>query len=463
MTPSLGLLGVLIEEFSLCSELLEIFKKAEKTIEEEGLLANIEQDPFHPCLWENAKSKDDRDLNTYLEQLNYRTKALSNALTAFRLTPGAERGFCSLGGVIMDLERWIYDEKKIVVIRFSPDSGATGEDLSRYALETFYKAVFTRGLELPEGTYTFIVADEFQQLINFNPYNRFNDIHFLSKSRELRNIFMVGTQSLSGLLVRGGDMPLVEAFISNINNTILLYTNDPWAQNLARRHDEVDLVWLKPAEAFFIKFNSTTRRHEHGLATLQKAHDLGRHWIREGKAKMAEARQDSTSDSEEKKGEIWTTGKVWEIIRDMKRTLPWAGNADVAARPTSPSLAAKRPNILPDSLNLSKSEIEERVSSILGREKRKAAEERLRKEKEATNDADSFLGLFSQEEGLKKKKPQRKNKREKTIITNFGNKITILETTTRQRRKYLRREKSGWNWQGENPASPVKRKRNRKP
>jgi hypothetical protein len=149
-------------------------------------------------------------------------------------------------------------------------------------METYYKAVYARGLSLPSGEYTFLVADEFQDFVDFSPNNLNNDNAFTAKSREFRNILIAATQSLSALLTRGGRREYVECFMNNINNRVNFYSDDSWTQDVANHHVSMNLADLNPAQAVIVKYNQETRKHEYGLDGLQTAYD-------DGQARLAEA------------------------------------------------------------------------------------------------------------------------------------------------------------------------------
>ena len=297
-TPTLTMVCELLSDFPLCAEIFQGFEKIAAGPEQEGLVRRIKNDCFHPCMW-TSKTKGSNRSRDFDEQAEWRTYSTRNALNQFRQTPGVERGFCytqDSGG--LEMEKWIYDQGRIVILRFGPQSGSTGEDLSRSCLETFYQAVFARGLELPECQYTFLVADEFQDFVDFNRLNRFNDNAFTAKSREFNNILIAGTQSLSALLNRGGKKENVESFINNCNNRVMLYSDDPWTQEVANRHEGLHLTYLNPGEAAVVKFNQTSRRHNHGRESLQKAHDTTQARLAEGKALRAERGEGGQEKSE---------------------------------------------------------------------------------------------------------------------------------------------------------------------
>jgi hypothetical protein len=282
-TPTLSMISELLTDYPLCAEIFKYFKQTATGEDENILLKQIETDSFHPCKWSNKKSDMPRD---YDEQTEWRTHHTRNALLLYPKTPGVDRGFCDPKGGVLEIGNWIYDEKRIVILRFGPQSGCVGEDLSRYCMEIFYQAVFARGLELPSGQFTFLVADEFQDFVDFKPINPLNDNAFTAKSREFNNILIFGTQSLSAMLARAEKKENVESFVNNCNNRIFLYSDDPWTQKVVNRHEGIMLTQLGPGKAAVVKFNQNLRSHEHGLESLQQAYDACQAKLAEGAALM---------------------------------------------------------------------------------------------------------------------------------------------------------------------------------
>ena len=100
------------------------------------------------------------------------------------------------------MERWINDERRIVVLRFSPATGEAGAGIARLLLHDYYQAVYDRGLDLSEGQRTFLLADEFQDVISTDPTDPLNDAAFVAKVREFNCATLLGTQSAVALARR---------------------------------------------------------------------------------------------------------------------------------------------------------------------------------------------------------------------------------------------------------------------
>ncbi|MBQ4125051.1 MAG: hypothetical protein II595_03750, partial [Desulfovibrio sp.] len=133
------------------------------------------------------------------EQVTYDMSAIRTGLRLFRGSPGLDRRFFAPGGVPLDMERWIYDERRIVVLRFSPATGEAGPGIARLLLRDYYQAVYDRGLDLSEGQRTFLLADEFQDVISTDPTAPLNDDAFVAKVREFNCATLIGTQSAVAL------------------------------------------------------------------------------------------------------------------------------------------------------------------------------------------------------------------------------------------------------------------------
>jgi len=299
-TPTLGLLDELLSDFPICSDLLKSFEKMASSVEEKNLLNRIRSDHFSPCKWAHFHPDNSTGTkpgaNDFDQQSEWRTRYIRNALSLIREASGVERGFCSAHSDGLDMGKWVYDQGRIVILRFGSQSGCVGEDLSRICLEAFYRAVFDRGLGLPAGKYTFLVADEFQDFVDFNRSKLYNDNDFTAKSREFNNIMVVGTQSLSALRARGGERENVECFVNNCNNRVFLYSDDPWTQEVVNRHEHIHLAELGPGEAVMVKFNGTTRRHDHGWESLQSAHDACQARLAEGETLRRDSEERDTRE-----------------------------------------------------------------------------------------------------------------------------------------------------------------------
>jgi hypothetical protein len=274
-TPTITGVAEMLNNYALCAQVYKYFESVtawmDETSEEKTLLRRIQMNAFHPCLWQDNASTRKNNARDYDQQVEWAMRLPRYAFTEFAETPGIGTGFASPSASGFTLADEIYDNGKIVLLSFDPTSGGIAEGLSRYYLEEYYKAVLKRGLDLPEGRYTFAVIDEFQDIVCLDGDNRYNDAMFTAKAREFNNILIVATQSLSALGNRSKGNVDVEAFINNCNNKILLYCEDPWTQSMVERHTQADLCHMEPGEAVVIKFDAQCRRHTRTREAMQNA------------------------------------------------------------------------------------------------------------------------------------------------------------------------------------------------
>ncbi len=230
----------------------------------------INNEQFHVLSYD-AKKKDN---TSYNEQATWRLQGIRAGLLEFLEAPGVSSNFATQGMAGVDLKRLIYDEKKVVLLRFGVDTGPIGAWLTRHVLERFHKTVYANGLGLGPDEYVFIVGDEFQDFINLAPGNRMNDNVFTAKAREFRVIQLVATQSLSALSSRGASSSAVMEFANNCNNRVLMHCDDPSTQAMSERYEpDIALNQLGSGECMLLRFDLATRRHIHSKETLQMGHD----------------------------------------------------------------------------------------------------------------------------------------------------------------------------------------------
>jgi endogenous inhibitor of DNA gyrase (YacG/DUF329 family) len=233
------------------------------------LVSRIESDRFTPLMWSGAMKKD----RSMAEQTAWRIQAVSAGIALMLGTAGMRRNFACPGGPGLNLERLVYDEGEVVVLRFDASAGPAGAMVARHALSCFQQAVYARGLTSPEGRMTFFIGDEFQEFACFDAKERFNDNAFAARAREFRAIQLVGSQSVSALRSRGAEAAAVAEFTANANNRISFYSDDEDTQKLMERTaPDVRLDRLDAGTASMVKFEMATRRHVQALATFDKAH-----------------------------------------------------------------------------------------------------------------------------------------------------------------------------------------------
>lgn len=308
--PNLKNLVDLLNDWPLAARLFEHFKKNvynDKNKEQRDFVNRVQSDNFNPLVYDKKRSGN----NTYNEQTTWRLTAIRNGLTEFLQNSSIVKNFATSGNGL-DIDDLIYNQKKVVVLRFDGTSGQVGAWLSRYVLSLYYKSVFENGLKLSNNEFTFLIGDEFQEFCDFHAGNRYNDNAFAAKSREYKNITIIGTQSVSSLQSRGASGSSVLEFLNNVNNRILFYCDDPITQDVARRYNEaVFLNEMDPGKAFIVKFDAKSRKHLQYVETTQHAHDLL-------KKELADIPADTEKNVEEI-GEISSLETILEAFEEKNK------------------------------------------------------------------------------------------------------------------------------------------------
>lgn len=283
----------LLNDYALAGRLFKVLKDsvldpAHK--QHARFISMVEQEQFHILSFEPKKAGGAS--SSYAEQTTWRLGAIRNGLDAFRKAPGIMRNFSAPEGHGIDLKRLVYDEKRIVVLRFDVSSGTVGSSLSRHLLERFYQATYENGLGLPDGEHTFLIADEVQEVTDLSPHNRMNDNAFAAKAREFKVIQVIGTQSVSALASRGATMAAVGEYLNNFNNRITLYCDDLNTQDMSMRNlPDVSLTRLGPGQCAVSRFDLGSRRHLAGVDSLQQSHDAIQEVFNQSEFQEGEAMQ----------------------------------------------------------------------------------------------------------------------------------------------------------------------------
>lgn len=231
------------------------------------LVRKVEADTFH------LLKKEKKDDEHYAAQTVWRLSGIRNALDLFMETPGLCENFAASGREI-GLEQLIYKRRKIVVLSFAATAGEMANVMARHMIQQYYQTVLKKGLSAPEGQYTFLVADEFQDIANFESHNRWNDNVFTAKSREFKSIQLFATQGVSALLSRGSSTAQMMEFMNNCNNKLFFYSDDMLSQDTAERFDAgIALAKLEPGKCLMSRYDASARKRINGLETIQREHD----------------------------------------------------------------------------------------------------------------------------------------------------------------------------------------------
>ncbi len=203
------------------------------------------------------------------EQTTYYAAPIRTGLGMLNAAPGIAANFLASGGACFEPEKLVYDERKIILLRLSPDSGEAGAGICRLLLRRFYAAAYKRGKSQPEGQYAFLVADEAQDYISTNPTDPLNDASWLAKCREFRVITLLCTQSVTALAHRAArGLEDVRSMLNNCNCRVFLYNDDQETCRLASIADETPLHELKSGECVLAAYDTQNRRHISCLTSL---------------------------------------------------------------------------------------------------------------------------------------------------------------------------------------------------
>lgn len=269
--PNLALVAEMVNNIERAQALYNLFKKKVYNPRDDGhysLVSGIEQNEFH-ILRDFSGEKGHN--STREEQRTYAMQAIRIALKTFLDAPGVAENFAASGADGIDISK-LLREGKVILLRFNPGAGITSAMLGRYLATMYYGAVLKAGLEKPVPDPTFICLDEYQEFADLSD-RALSDTSFVAQAREFRSIFMAASQSMSALFNRGASVPAVQAMVSNCNNRVIFYSDDPLTQDMVNRHNHtLMLTDLKPGEAFVVQYDKNSRVHKHGLQTFQKAY-----------------------------------------------------------------------------------------------------------------------------------------------------------------------------------------------
>lgn len=242
-----------------------------KNFDEYALVTRITGDNIHYILPPIGGDKI-KSSKAYSEQNAYRMSYIRTGVNQYLAMPGVVENFLGSANENIDMKRRIYDEKKIVILRLAPETGACGDTLARYIMREYYHAVFRNGKNLPAGQYTFCVADEFQDFYSSSSYDAYNDNSFVAKCREFKNIAIYGSQSIAAMDSRASSLSDSAAFLGNCNVRVFLYSDDKRTMGLAPENLG-DLDMLESGNGYLTKFDVQSRQHLVGHVNMQKLHD----------------------------------------------------------------------------------------------------------------------------------------------------------------------------------------------
>ena len=163
-------------------------------IEAESFYHVVSAECFH-VLASETNTKNAKTSATSQQQKTWMLQRILMRLKAIKTTCGLMDSFSSLedGAVPIDFTRLVYKQKKIVLIHFAAECGATGAILARCLKERFYQSILKHGRTLGKNEFTFMVGDEFQEILDvgwFKPGNLPGLPHPMSMARHLIEDFV---------------------------------------------------------------------------------------------------------------------------------------------------------------------------------------------------------------------------------------------------------------------------------
>ena len=229
-TPSLYKIYQVICDRKMASGIWTLFlmeferrKRFENNFSEwQTLINEVQSNRFH--ILKDAESSEKTD-STYEEQMSWNLNNMIRIFANIDQTHNILKNFSYEGedAVLADFDKLVYEENKIVLIHFPIDCGMVGDILSKIIKAMYYISVIKNGLNSKK--ITFMVADEFQNIIDLDDNKQENDGNFLSISREFKNINIFATQSISALKYKN-DSDGVFALLNNCMTKLFLQCSD---------------------------------------------------------------------------------------------------------------------------------------------------------------------------------------------------------------------------------------------
>ena len=238
-----------------------------------ALAARVENEAFHP-LNERAGGIGRREKEWEM-QLTWVLHGVRNLLGALCSSPALSRNLSSPDGPALDLGRLVFEEGRIVVLRFSADCTVAGNQVARSLKERFHAAAYRRFDRPGAGVRkVFCLLDEFQDIVRFDD-SGLDDFSWVSKSREFGVVNVMATQSLSSLYRHAGRKAQADALVSICSAKLFMQSDDPALDAYLRTVFELErpVAKLGRAEAVLIKFGLPERRQEVAHVGFQGMHD----------------------------------------------------------------------------------------------------------------------------------------------------------------------------------------------
>lgn len=269
--PSLALLSRMITNVSLAQGLWRYWNQISgpKVGDKAAFHAKILHDEFHVLHVKDKKSGTEWNKQVTWQLSNPRKVLgdLERGILAHKLSAGNVSG--------VKFNKLILEQNKIVLLRFSAQTGAPGQKIARMIKELFYSAVYSRFDHHPptaEDRPVFCILDEFQDILHLSESSSLDDFGWFSKAREFKAVNIVATQSMSSLY-RPGHEHRVRAMLSNFGSKIIMQTDDPatdeWVKNFFEAEKPVQK--LGKGQAIVAKYALPQRDLLVRLETVHKA------------------------------------------------------------------------------------------------------------------------------------------------------------------------------------------------
>ena len=270
--PSFALIAKMLGDYHFSRRVFNYFRRTHYDAHNHrhvSFVTRMTNDAFHPLnerLIESTRGRQEWDmqLSWMLHQPRRVLEALCRDEALFTHFSHPD------GGLRIDFQDLLYRQRRIVVIRFGIAQNDVGNLIAKWLKEKFYKDIYERfdNGDIPSDLFTFLLLDEFQDILDVDDHNALDDFSWFSKSREFRNINIAATQALSSLYL-AGQRERIDGLVANCSAKLLMQTDDPAADVWFRHFYEFErpLHKLTQGECVLAKFDLRDRRlhvtHEH--------------------------------------------------------------------------------------------------------------------------------------------------------------------------------------------------------
>jgi len=274
------LLYLILSNKNYADKIYEKFLSLPDSVEKEQIVSNIETYAFHVFKQKNDSAfKEDIDENnrswTYQRYTNLVKDFLKDNLLENINNISENKDF------VLDFQKLLYEENKIIVIRFDLIFSYIGNKISKFIRKKMISDIIKYNNNIPEEDRkeTFIIADEFQNIISLEE-GLFNDNEWFDKSRSFKCYQIIATQSLSSLYSKTNNSYQVDTLINNCRNKFFLSNEDiktnQYFHELSMGNYSKELYELKLGECYYYYFNNIKGEKELNLIklTLNKYNNL---------------------------------------------------------------------------------------------------------------------------------------------------------------------------------------------